>query len=76
MFDMLLNLGVPVVIQKGLAKYVEVIDSKLIFKYGDIEEVFSEEKHTIPTTSNLWVSSGLMTGLITHIVIAYLLRNV
>jgi len=50
---MLLNLGVPVVIQKGLAKYVEVIDSKLIFKYGDIEEVFSEEKHTIPTTSNL-----------------------
>ena len=53
MFDMLLNLGVPVVIQKGLAKYIEVIDGKRIFKYGDSEEVFSEQKHTIPTASNL-----------------------
>lgn len=71
MVDVLSDLGVPVVIQKGIAKCVEVIDGKLIFNYGNKVEVYSKQKHTIPTTTNLWISGEHMTGLVTHIVIAY-----
>jgi hypothetical protein len=72
MYNLLSEIGVPIVLQTYLSRsFTEHESGHLIFRYGSNEERFSKDYHQIPVSSSLWVGGNYDTVLTKQLIVAH-----